>query len=44
MAVAGVSKRESSVKGLEEKVVGKREGLGGLIFREKIWRGGFFEM
>ncbi|XP_069864464.1 microtubule-associated serine/threonine-protein kinase 1-like isoform X1 [Dipodomys merriami] len=40
VAAAGVSKREPSAKGPEEKVPGKREGLGGLTLREKTWRGG----
>ncbi|XP_045709627.1 microtubule-associated serine/threonine-protein kinase 1 isoform X3 [Phyllostomus hastatus] len=39
-AAAGGSKRELSAKGLEEKVAGKREGLGSLTLREKSWRGG----
>ncbi|KAL4688507.1 hypothetical protein H8959_004759 [Pygathrix nigripes] len=39
VAAAG-SKREPSTKGPEEKVAGKREGLGGLTLREKTWRGG----
>uniref|UniRef100_A0A2K6D3Z1 non-specific serine/threonine protein kinase n=1 Tax=Macaca nemestrina TaxID=9545 RepID=A0A2K6D3Z1_MACNE len=40
VAAAGSSKREPSTKGPEEKVAGKREGLGGLTLREKTWRGG----
>ncbi|XP_027632574.1 microtubule-associated serine/threonine-protein kinase 1 [Tupaia chinensis] len=40
VAAAGASKREPSAKGPEEKVAGKREGLGGLTLREKTWRGG----
>ncbi|XP_035888314.1 microtubule-associated serine/threonine-protein kinase 1 isoform X4 [Phyllostomus discolor] len=40
VAAAGGSKREPSAKGLEEKVAGKREGLGSLTLREKSWRGG----
>uniref|UniRef100_A0A8C5V4U5 non-specific serine/threonine protein kinase n=1 Tax=Microcebus murinus TaxID=30608 RepID=A0A8C5V4U5_MICMU len=40
VASAGGSKREPSAKGPEEKVAGKREGLGGLTLREKTWRGG----
>ncbi|XP_036158380.1 microtubule-associated serine/threonine-protein kinase 1 isoform X3 [Myotis myotis] len=40
VAAAGASKREPSAKGLEEKVAGKREGLGSLTLREKTWRGG----
>ncbi|XP_070272329.1 microtubule-associated serine/threonine-protein kinase 1 isoform X2 [Myotis yumanensis] len=40
VAAAGGSKREPSAKGLEEKVAGKREGLGSLTLREKTWRGG----
>ncbi|XP_045145641.1 microtubule-associated serine/threonine-protein kinase 1 [Echinops telfairi] len=40
VAAAGGSKREASTKGPEEKVAGKREGLGGLTLREKTWRGG----
>lgn len=43
VAAAG-SKREPSAKGLEEKVAGKREGLGSLTLREKTWRGGSPEM
>ncbi|XP_006900856.1 PREDICTED: microtubule-associated serine/threonine-protein kinase 1 [Elephantulus edwardii] len=37
---AGGSKREPGAKGPEEKVAGKREGIGGLTLREKTWRGG----
>lgn len=44
VAAAGGSKREPSAKGPEEKVAGKREGLGGLTLREKTWRGGSPEM
>lgn len=44
VAAAGGSKREPSTKGSEEKVAGKREGLGGLTLREKTWRGGSPEM
>lgn len=44
VAAAGASKREPSAKGLEEKVAGKREGLGSLTLREKTWRGGSPEM
>ena len=44
VAAAGGSKREPSTKGLEEKVAGKREGLGSLTLREKSWRGGSPEM
>lgn len=44
VAAAGGSKREPSAKGLEEKVAGKREGLGSLTLREKTWRGGSPEM
>lgn len=44
VAAAGGSKREPSAKGSEEKVAGKREGLGGLTLREKTWRGGSPEM
>lgn len=44
VAATGVSKREPSAKGPEEKVAGKREGLGGLTLREKTWRGGSPEM
>ncbi|XP_004872446.1 microtubule-associated serine/threonine-protein kinase 1 isoform X2 [Heterocephalus glaber] len=40
VAAAGGTKREPSSKGPEEKVAGKREGLGGLTLREKTWRGG----
>eukprot|EP00069_Balaena_mysticetus_P005528 bmy_04865T0 len=40
VAAAGTNKREPSAKGPEEKVAGKREGLGGLTLREKTWRGG----
>ncbi|XP_064136838.1 microtubule-associated serine/threonine-protein kinase 1 [Loxodonta africana] len=40
VTAAGVSKREPSAKGPEEKVAGKREGPGGLTLREKPWRGG----
>nr|XP_019601752.1 PREDICTED: microtubule-associated serine/threonine-protein kinase 1 isoform X2 [Rhinolophus sinicus] len=40
VAATGGSKREPSAKGPEEKVAGKREGLGGLTLREKTWRGG----
>ncbi|KAG3280201.1 microtubule associated serine/threonine kinase 1 [Ictidomys tridecemlineatus] len=38
VAAAGASKREPGAK--DEKVAGKREGLGGLTLREKTWRGG----
>ncbi|KAM4856777.1 microtubule-associated serine/threonine-protein kinase 1 [Urocitellus parryii] len=38
VAAAGGSKREPGAK--DEKVAGKREGLGGLTLREKTWRGG----
>lgn len=44
VAAAGTNKREPSAKGPEEKVAGKREGLGGLTLREKTWRGGSPEM
>ncbi|XP_004616661.1 microtubule-associated serine/threonine-protein kinase 1 isoform X1 [Sorex araneus] len=37
---AGAGKREPGAKGPEDKVAGKREGLGGLTLREKTWRGG----
>lgn len=44
VTAAGGGKREPSAKGLEEKVAGKREGLGSLTLREKTWRGGSPEM
>lgn len=44
VAAAGGSKREPSAKAPEEKVAGKREGLGSLTLREKTWRGGSPEM
>ncbi|XP_041505510.1 microtubule-associated serine/threonine-protein kinase 1 isoform X1 [Microtus oregoni] len=40
VSASGASKRDPSAKGPEEKVAGKREGLGGLTLREKTWRGG----
>ncbi|ERE78932.1 microtubule-associated serine/threonine-protein kinase 1 [Cricetulus griseus] len=40
VSAPGASKRDPSAKGPEEKVAGKREGLGGLTLREKTWRGG----
>nr|XP_044995251.1 microtubule-associated serine/threonine-protein kinase 1 [Jaculus jaculus] len=40
VAASGATKRDTSTKGPEEKVAGKREGLGGLTLREKTWRGG----
>ncbi|XP_036044098.1 microtubule-associated serine/threonine-protein kinase 1 isoform X1 [Onychomys torridus] len=40
VSASGASKRDPSTKGPEEKVAGKREGLGGLTLREKTWRGG----
>ncbi|EGW00608.1 Microtubule-associated serine/threonine-protein kinase 1 [Cricetulus griseus] len=44
VSAPGASKRDPSAKGPEEKVAGKREGLGGLTLREKTWRGGSPEM
>ncbi|XP_060037776.1 microtubule-associated serine/threonine-protein kinase 1 isoform X1 [Erinaceus europaeus] len=40
VAATGPNKRDPGAKGTEEKVAGKREGLGGLTLREKTWRGG----
>ncbi|XP_031196462.1 microtubule-associated serine/threonine-protein kinase 1 isoform X3 [Mastomys coucha] len=40
VSASGASKRDPSAKAPEEKVAGKREGLGGLTLREKTWRGG----